>query len=122
VKLSDQLDFGAQAGVDHLIRKQFKNSSVLVIDPSIYIHAGTQRFTKTYYKESSFLFFPGVQQEVTEKVSKFNILSYEMSIPVIFAKGRFQFIFTPSYVVPQNLVAEKGENKFYGVAGAKFRF
>jgi hypothetical protein len=119
IKLSDQLDLGAQAGIDHIFRFQLKGPSVLVIDPTFQVNAGTQQFSKTYFKESSFLFFPGMQQEITEKINRFDILSYEMSVPIIFAKGRIQFIVSPSYVIPKNLIGERGANKFYGLAGAK---
>jgi hypothetical protein len=122
VKISEQVDYGAQAGVDHIFRYELKGQSVVVVDPSFYVHAGTRQFSRTYYKESGFLFFPGVQQEVTEKVKRFDILSYEISVPVVFAKGKMQMIGSPSYVMPQNLAGERGRNKFYGLIGAKFNF
>lgn len=120
LKLSDNLDYGATAGIDHIFRFEPGGGVVLVIDPSAYINAGTQRFSKTYYKKSSFLFFPGVEQEVTESVNQFKVLSYEFSMPVIIAKGKFQFLANPAYVLPQNLVVtERGENMFYITIGAK---
>ncbi|HYC39720.1 MAG TPA: hypothetical protein VEB63_04465 [Chitinophagaceae bacterium] len=127
VKFSDNVDFGATAGIDHIFRKQFTDNSVLVFDPSAYVNAGTQQFTKTYYKRSSFLFFPGVEQTVTERVKKFNILSYELSMPVIYAKGKFQAIAIPAYVIPQNLItvegrpdlSERGREMFYATVGVK---
>ncbi len=122
VKFSEQLDYGAQAGVDHIFRFPMKGPSVLVIDPSFYVNAGTMQFSRTYYKESGFLFFPGVEQQVTEKVKRFDVLSYEMSVPIVFAKGKLQLIASPSYVIPQNLAGEKGSSKFYGLMGAKFNF
>ncbi len=130
VKLSDQLDYGVMAGLDHLFRFELPGHSVLVIDPSATINAGTQQFTKTSYKQSGFLFFPGVQQQVTEEVSNFNILSYEFSMPVVFAKGKFQVIINPAYVLPQNLVtvanrpdlSERGKNMFYATIGTKMTF
>jgi hypothetical protein len=120
LKLSDHLDYGATAGIDHVFRFEPGGGVVIVVDPSANINAGTQRFSKTYYKKSSFLFFPGVEQEVTESVNQFKILSYEFSMPVIVAKGKFQFIANPAYVLPQNLiVTERGENMFYITIGAK---
>jgi hypothetical protein len=67
---------------------------------------------------------------VTESAQKFNILSFEFSAPVIFATGNFQLLFTPSYVMPQNLIvvegrpdlSERGENLFYATFGAKMSF
>ncbi len=134
VKLSDKLDYGVMGGLDHIFRFDFTNKSVLVINPTANINAGTQQFTKTSYKQSGFLLFPGVQQEVTEEVSKFNILSYEFSMPVIFVpnilKSKLQLIAIPAYVMPQNLVtvpgrpdlSERGRNMFYATVGAKINF
>ena len=130
VKLSDKVDYGATAGVDHIFRVQLPSESVIVINPSAYINAGTQQFTKTSYKESGFLFFPGTQQQITEDVRKFNILSYEFSMPVVYAKGKWQLIVSPAYVLPQNLItvanrpdiSERGKNMFYATLGVKVVF
>ena len=131
VKFSDKTDFGVTAGIDHIIRKQLNDKSVLVIDPTVTLNAGTQQFTNSYLKKNSgFLFFPGNEQLVTETARQFNILSYEFSAPVIFATGKLQLLFTPAWVMPQNLLivegrpdlSEKGDNMFYATMGAKLSF
>ena len=131
LKYSDKIDFGATAGVDHLVRKQLKDNSVLVIDPSFYAYAGTQNFTNTYYKKKSgFLLFPGSAEQVNESVTQFNILAYEFSMPVVYEKGNWMALITPSYILPQNLItiagrsdlSESGENMFYATAGVKYTF
>jgi len=130
IKFSDKTDYGATAGIDHIFRYELPGSSVLVIDPSATVSAGTQQFTKTYYKQSSFLFFPGVEQTVTENVNNFKILSYEFSVPFIYAKEKWQILFTPAYVIPENLIvvagrpdlSERGKKLFYITAGAKLIF
>jgi hypothetical protein len=130
-KFSEKTDFGVVVGLDHIFRYQINDRSVLVIDPSAYINAGTQQFTKSYLKRTSgFLFFPGNEQMVTESAQKFNVLSYEFSAPIIFVTGKLQFLFTPAYVIPQNLLivegrpdlSEKGEKMFYVTIGAKMSF
>lgn len=129
VKYSDKFDYGLTGGLDHIFRFEL-GQSILVIDPSAYINAGTQQFTSTSYKKSGFFLFPGYQQEITEKVNKFNILSYEFSMPVVFAKGKYQLIANPAYVLPQNLLvvpnrpdlSERGRNMFYATVGAKYNF
>jgi hypothetical protein len=130
-KFSDKIDFGATAGLDHLIRKELKNGSVLVIDPSVYAYAGTQNFTNTYYrKRPGSLLFPGTTEQVNESVTKFNVLAYELSIPVVYAKGKWMGLFTPSYILPQNLIevkgrpdlSEKGQDMFYATLGLKYTF
>ncbi len=130
LKFSDKIDYGTTAGLDHIFRFEPGKGYVLVLDPSAYVYAGTQQFSKTYYEKSSFLFFPGVEQEVTENVQQFNILSYEFSMPVVLAKGKFQLIANPAYVIPQNLVvvegrpdlSERGKEMFYITVGAKVTF
>lgn len=131
LKFSDKMDVGATAGLDHLVRKELKNNSVLVIDPSFYAYAGTQNFTNTYYKKNpDFLVFPGNTEQVNENVTKFNILAYEFSVPVVFVKGKWMALFTPSYILPQNLVtvpnrpdlSERGANMFYATLGLKYTF
>ena len=127
VKFSDKVDFGITAGLDHIFRKQFADNSVLVIDPSAFLYAGTQQFTNSYFKRNNFLNFPVAGQTVSEEMKKFNILSYELSMPVIFAKDKFQLLLTPAYVIPQNLItvqgrpdlSERGKEMFYATIGVK---
>lgn len=128
-KWSDKIDFGATAGIDHLIRKQMTNQWVLVIDPSFYTYAGTQNFTTTYYKKNAgFLVLPGSSEQVSENTTKFNVLAYEFSVPVVYAKGNWMALLTPSYILPQNLVtvagrpdlSERGQNTFYATIGLKY--
>jgi hypothetical protein len=131
VKFSDKTDYGVTAGLDHVFRHQVNARAVLVVDPSVYVNAGTQQFTKSYLKRTTgFLFVPGSEQVVTESAQTFTILSYEFSAPVIFATGKLQLLFTPAYVIPQNLLivegrpdlSELGDKLFYATIGAKVRF
>jgi hypothetical protein len=131
VMFSDKADFSTSGGLDHIIRIQ-NNNSVIVIDPSVYVYAGTQNFQRTYYRKNNtgLLPLPGRDQRVTEDVSRFSILAYEASVPVIYAKGKVMLIATPSYIMPQNLVtvpgrpdlSERGENTFYTTLTAKYSF
>jgi len=130
IKYSDKTDYGLTAGVDHIFRFEPGGNTVLVIDPSFYVNAGTQQFTQTTYKQSGFLLFPGAQQLVTEETKKFNILSYEFSVPTVLAMGKLQLILNPAYVIPQNLVvvpqrpdlSERGKEMLYITAGVKMTF
>lgn len=125
IKFSDKVDFGVTGGLDHIFRKQFADNSVLVIDPSAYVFAGTQQFTNSNKKGISLI--PRIGQTVSQQVTSFSILSYEFSMPVIFAKGKFQVLFTPAYVIPQNLIvvegrpdlSERGTETFYATIGVK---
>lgn len=124
VKFSGSTDFGAQAGLDHIIKFRHiltKDKDVLVLDPSINAFAGTQNFTKTYYQQKSFLIFPVAEQEVTTNSRQFDLLSYELSMPIVYGYKKLNLIFTPAYVLPQHLLtipgqpalSERGANLFY---------
>jgi hypothetical protein len=124
VKVSDKIDFGVTAGLDHIFRKQFADNSVMVIDPSAYLFAGTQQFTKTNAKTG---FLIPLGETDSRQRNGFAVLSYEFSMPLIFAKGKLQALFTPAYVMPQNLIvvegrpdlSEKGNETFYATIGVK---
>jgi hypothetical protein len=131
-KFSDKVDFGAAAGLDHIFRIQNADNSVLIFDPAFYTYAGTQQFSRTYTRKQSGLPLPGRNREeqVTETGTRFNVLAYEVSMPVIFAKNKVMLIATPSYILPQNLItvpnrpdlSEKGENMFYTTLSVKYSF
>ena len=132
LKFSDKVDFGATGGLDHLVRIQNKDKSVVVFEPAFYVYAGSQNFQRSYYKKnnSGFLLFPGNDQLVTEEVNRFSILAYEATVPVVYAKNNWTFVATPSYIMPQNLLtipgrpnlSERGENMFYATLTAKYTF
>ena len=130
VKISEKIDYGLSGGIDHIFRLELQDGYVLVLDPSAYIYAGTQQFTKSYYKQSNYLNFPLINQQVSKEVSKLNILSYEFSMPVVLTKNKIQAIINPAYVIPQNLItvenrpdlSERGKDMFYITLGAKIIF
>lgn len=130
IKFSDKIDFGATAGIDHLIRKENSNGGVWVIDPSFYAYAGTQNFSQTYYRKNNFLLFPAGSSQVTENVQSFNILAYEFSLPLIYSKDKWMVMANPAYILPRNLVtvpnrpdlSERGQNMFYATLCLKRTF
>ena len=130
LKFGEQTDIGATAGIDHIIRFPVKEGIVLAADPSAYVYAGTQQFSKTHYKKNNFLFLPGNEERITETSSRFNILAYEFSVPVIFATKKLELVATPSYIIPKNLIevndqpelSEQGKETLYITLGAKVNF
>ncbi|MBV9987919.1 MAG: hypothetical protein JO301_09585, partial [Chitinophagaceae bacterium] len=120
VKFSSQTDLGATLGFDHLFLFKGENHTAFALDPSIYAYAGTQKFSNTYLERKNILGIP-VTQQTTQQVTQFNILSYEVSMPLVFVSGKFNASITPAYVMPQNLVtvagrpdlSERGQNMFY---------
>ena len=113
-------DFFAIAQLDHAFKKT-KGNNVFLITPSATANAGTQNFTKSYYKKNNFLFFPATEQLVTEDSKQFSLLSYEFDLSLIYAYKRFIVNVTPGYVLPQNIItvannpslSEKASNLFY---------
>jgi hypothetical protein len=129
IKFSDKADIGVQAGLDHIIRiPDIFGKDVLVLDPSANCYAGTQNFTQTYLQDQKLLFFPVDEQLVTRNSQKFSFLSYEFSMPVVYAYRKLNLILTPAYIIPENIVtvsgqsgtSEKGANLFYFTAALKF--
>jgi len=127
-KFSNVTDFGAYGGLDHAFRIDPVGKGVIVITPSAYGYFGTQRFSKTYLEEKKFLIFPVSQQQVTQNSSRFSVMSYELSCPVVYGIGKMNIIITPAYVLPQNIVSadgsttQKADNLFYTTASIRFDF
>ena len=131
VKWSGNTDIGIQAGLDHIIKFQSiftRGKDVIVLDPSVNVFAGTQNFTRTWYQKKNFLLFPVAEEQVTTNSRQFNLLSCELSLPIVYGYKKLNLIFTPAYVIPQHLLtvpdqpalSERGSNLFYLTATAKF--
>lgn len=128
-KFSNVTDFGAYGGLSHAFRiDPVGKKGVIVITPSAYGYFGTQRFSKTYLEEKKFLIFPVSQQQVTQNSSRFSVMSYELSCPVVYGIGKMNIIIAPAYVLPQNVVTadgtttQKTDNLFYTTASIRFDF
>ena len=128
-KFSNQTDFGAYAGLDHSFRfDSVGKRGGVVITPSVYSYFGTQRFTKTWMQEKRFLIIPVGEQAITQSSSRFSILSYELSCPVIYGIGKMNITLTPAFVIPQNVIttngadSQKADNLFYTTAAIRFNF
>ncbi|MBC7720393.1 MAG: hypothetical protein H7068_00115 [Pedobacter sp.] len=130
LKFSTKTDVGATFGLDHLfiINKGLTNMA-FAINPSVYVYAGTQNFSNTYQEQKKNALGIPYTQQTTENITNFNILSYEISVPVVFVAGKFNASVTPAYVLPQNLVtvannpsqSERGSNMFYTTFSVGFR-
>jgi hypothetical protein len=128
-KFSDRTDIGLQGGLDHIIRiPHIFGDGVIVLDPSGNIFAGTQNFTQTYYEQKNLLIFPVSQSQVAKDSRTFNILAYELSLPLVYGYKKLNLILSPAYVLPQHLLtvagqpdlSERGSNLLYVTATVKF--
>ena len=126
---SDQTDVNGSLGIDHIfIFNKGMNNAAIALAPSFTANFGTQKFTNTYFERKNVLGIP-VTQQTTESSTQFNLLSYEITVPVVFVKGKCNFAVSPSYVLPQNLItvpgradlSERGRNMFYVTVSAGIR-
>ncbi|HUQ67291.1 MAG TPA: hypothetical protein VM101_14105 [Flavitalea sp.] len=128
VKVSDKPDIGATGGIDHLFTLPSKIGSAFIINPGIFVYAGTQQFSRTYTTHISSLPVGSTQHK--ETLSRFNILAIETSVPVIYVQGRIMLTITPAYIIPKNIQAnagqpqlsEQGKNIFYTSCSIKWSF
>jgi hypothetical protein len=129
LKFSNRTDVGATFGIDHMfLFTKGMNGAAIALAPGITANMGTQQFSNTYLQRRQVLGIP-VTERVTEQVKQFNILSYEMMMPVVFVKGKCNLAVIPSYVIPQNLItvagqpslSERGSNMFYVTLSAGIR-
>ena len=82
-------------------------------DPSAYVYLGTQKFSETYIKKQKLLGIP-ILKNTTVNTTAFNILSYEISAPIVFVTGKFNASLTPAFVMPQHLLTgESGKDMLY---------
>lgn len=134
------------SGVE-LSRPFYMINNQLTITPAFYSLFGTQRYYDAYYSTRHF----GMQgsggngngpggggsgsvSETTlmfEESAAFQLLSFELSVPVSFTFDRFTLLFNPVYVFPQNpssftnnavVTKEVLENTFYWGLGLSYRF
>jgi hypothetical protein len=122
IKYSNTTDIGATAGLDHIFISKIANKPMaFAFDPSANINFGTQKFSEVYINKQKILGIP-MNNKTTVNKSAFNILSYEISAPIVFVAGKFNTSLIPAYVIPQNLLAgERGTDMFYLTASFGIR-
>ena len=133
VKFSNgQSDFGLTAGLDRLfLFTGIIDNAVLALNPSAYVYSGTHNYFQNVKKNNGQGIgnLLGSNSSSLKQAKQFEILAYELSVPVVLVKGKFNAYVSPAYVMPQNLVAtagrpdlsERGSNLFYISAGVGVR-
>jgi hypothetical protein len=125
---SDNSDYFASLGMDHIFKYRHKKS-VFVIIPTFTANAGTQNFTNTYYRTRTLNGLPVGNEQVTENSKKFNLLSFETSLPMAYVYKKLIVTVTPGFVIPQNVItvsgrpdlSENASNLFYANVGIAFK-
>lgn len=133
VKFSNsETDFGITVGVDRLfLFTDLIDNMVVALNPTANMYTGTHNYFKNVTKNNGqgIGALLGNNSTSIEQAKQFEVLAYEVSVPVIFVKGKFNAYISPAYVMPQNLVitsgrpdlSERGSNMFYFAAGVGVR-
>lgn len=99
---SNGTDFFAAAGINHNF-SIVKNKSVFVITPTASANGGTQNFElKTNNNNGIGGLFPNNGSNTTQK--KFQLLSLDFSLPVVWTYKNIFLIATPTFIVPKNVI------------------
>jgi hypothetical protein len=134
VKFSNgQTDLGITAGLDRLfIFRDIIPDAAVALNPSTYIYSGTHNYFQNV-KNSRGQGLGGLlgtnSSSTLEQAKQFDILAYELSMPIVLVKGKFNAYVSPAYVIPQSLVtvssrpdlSERGSDLFYFSAGVGVR-
>ncbi|HTB52197.1 MAG TPA: hypothetical protein VK718_05410 [Ferruginibacter sp.] len=101
---SNKTDGFVGLGINHTFKK-VKGKNIFLAIPTFIANAGSQNFT-TAKNTSGTILTPS--QEETSNSSRFNMLDYELSMPLIYARNHLYVIVTPSYILPVNVISVPG--------------
>ena len=129
VVFSDNTDFFTSLGLDHPFRFG-KEATVFSISPTVTANAGSQNFTHSYLLKRNIFLFPLADEQFTQTSKRFQLLSYDISVPMEFVHNNLSIHITPGYVLPQNIIkvegrpdlSENASNLFYFNIGASISF
>ena len=109
----------------------------LTITPTVYLNAGTQNYYSNYANNRRFrrnMTGGGGSSPMGTGMtgaSSFNVLDYELSVPVSYTINKFRFSFYPVYAIPvnaatitndQNTYKEDLSNSFFWSLGVSYKF
>ena len=141
LSFSSQTDITASGAIAHGIYFGEKGNE-WGFTPTISVNFGTQNYYQDYIKNRKSKGGSrgrggnsggGGSTVVTSGSNKFNILDYELSIPITYDGNKWGLFFTPTYAIPQNplsiayssgsgYVTEKLENSFFAEFGIYIKF
>jgi hypothetical protein len=107
---SDKTDVFTSIGINRIFKK-VKRKNTYVAAPAFVANMGTQNYTTSANNPS---ILPGIipSQQELQNSSRFSLLDYELSMPLIYARNHVYVIVTPSYIVPENVVTVPGHPAF----------
>jgi hypothetical protein len=134
-------DVFVNVGLGHDFAKEgiFGDKDILIASPTAAINTGTQNFYDAYLTLKKYkLTAKGQAREAAaeklitaqkKKLSKYNILDYELSMPVEYKIGVLILSFTPTYAIAENKLPPRitagmvsGSGIFYFETGASLKF
>ena len=110
VMFGTKTDFSLSLYLDHQFSFGDEEKYLLTIDPTVTSFLGSSGYYQNYrykIKKNNGGGNGGVPQNVTITVSspnKFQIMSYDLSLPINFDKGNWGLYFVPTYSIPVNPV------------------
>jgi len=120
---------------DFNITGVFSDADVLLISPTATVNTGSQNFYDAYLTQKKIknakrtAAQSALLAKYTNQLSQYNLMDYELSVPLEYKTGHFIFHFTPTYAIVENQlpkeVAARISNQpsvFYFEAGVALKF
>ena len=132
---SKSTDINANGSLSHAFN--LGEGEEWTLSPTVSFNAGTQNFYQDYFRNRKKSFRAnrnGNQNTIVVKgYNSFNVLDYELALPLAYEAKSWGLSFKPVYAIPVNPVSislnngttytiEKLENSFYVEAGIYFKF
>ena len=137
IKNGFENDFLLNLGISHDFSKVgiFGSNDLGVISPTIEANLGSQNFYDAYFVTKKYKItkknlakYPDVAK-VLNKLNAFNLLDYEISLPIVYKTGPIIFAFTPTYAITENSLPSTilkrvplNSDLFYFTLGVTYRF
>jgi hypothetical protein len=130
-------DIFLNAGLSHdfIIIGVFGKTDFLLISPTAALNSGSQNFYDSYLVQRTFkraklnALETTLINQYTSQLSKFELLDYELSVPIEYKSGHFIFQLIPTYAIVENQLPKQiaatfssQSSVFYFQAGITLKF
>jgi hypothetical protein len=113
---------------DIIFEKLFGDKDLILISPTLGLNAGTQNFYDAYLTKKVLKSAKRTAAQnaliakFEQNVNQFQLLDYELTVPVEYKAGHFIFQFTPEYAIAENKFKSAAVAKALGVSDANSVF
>ncbi|MEO8886711.1 MAG: hypothetical protein ABI367_11655 [Mucilaginibacter sp.] len=109
---------------DFLLKRIFGDKDQLTISPTITVNAGTENFYDSYLINTKKIRGGNLSANQANpiisayisKLSQFELLDFELSVPFEYKVGRFMFELTPTYAIVKNQLPPSISARLYNAA------